>query len=133
LKLKYRPAKVDEQPVRLAAATGLEPQPPRRERVRARLGELQSTWPSTFRRDSDPGPWPALKVGIHIDVEQIVPELARPRRLFAAAMRLYTSREQYLAGMVEGAPRLGLDGEPCGKVTAQQAARALARLHERGR
>ena len=121
LKLKYRPATVEEQPVPSAAVARPEAQPPRRERVRARLGELQSTWPLAFRQDSDPGPWLALKVGIHIDVEQIVPERARPRRLFAAAMRLYTSRDQYLAGMVEGSPRIGLDGEPCGKVTAARA------------
>jgi ProP effector len=94
---------------------------PRRERVIARLAELRDRWPAVFRPHTDPGPWPPLKVGVHLDIAMAAPELAVPRGLLREALRLYTSRDPYLAGLVKGAARFGLDGEPCGTVTAEQA------------
>lgn len=40
----------------------------------------------------------------------------------------YTNRRQYLVASVEGAERIGLDGQPCGTVTADEAQWAAIRL-----
>ena len=126
LTLKY-PATppASEPPLAPIEPTASEAKPrTRHERVIVRLAELRDRWPATFRAHSDPGPWPALKVAIHIDIATAAPELAVPRGLLRDALRLYVSRSCYLAAVVEDAPRFGLDGEPCGEVTAAQAAHA---------
>ena len=46
----------------------------------------------------------------------------------ARALGDYTSGPTYLRACVAGAPRIGLDGKPCGEVSEQQAAHAKARL-----
>ena len=103
----------------------------RHERVIARLSLLRARWPAAFRASSDPGPWPAMKVGIHLDIESLAPEQASPRRLLRDALQHYVSRGRYLAGLVEGAPRIDLDGEVAGVVTGEQAVVAVARLRRR--
>ena len=59
----------------------------------------------------------------------VMRELGRPRGLLRDALRLYTTRSCYLAG-VEGAVHIGLDGESRGRVTAERV--AAAQLWERG-
>jgi ProP effector len=40
----------------------------------------------------------------------------------------YTANDYYLDRILAGADRIGLDGQPCGKVTAEEAAHARARF-----
>jgi ProP effector len=44
------------------------------------------------------------------------------------ALTAYTGRVMYLRGLVEGAARLDLDGNPAGEVTARDAEYAAAKL-----
>jgi ProP effector len=44
------------------------------------------------------------------------------------ALTAYTGRVMYLRGLVEGAARLDLDGDPAGEVTARDAEYAAAKL-----
>jgi sRNA-binding protein len=72
-----------------------------------------------------------LKLGIHIDL--INAGLLTPPEC-RAVFRLYTHTRPYLLGLIAGAPRIGIDGQPCGVVTESEAARAaaeLARMDER--
>jgi ProP effector len=63
-----------------------------------------------------------LKVGIAGDIP------ARLRRVLKVALTAYTGRVMYLRGLVAGAPRLDLDGNPAGEVTAGDAEYAAAKL-----
>ena len=44
------------------------------------------------------------------------------------ALKIYTSNSGYLRACKEGTPRIGLDGEAAGQVTADEAANAKQRL-----
>lgn len=67
-----------------------------------------------------------LKIGIHRDIRERQPEL--PMRRLRRALADYTSGPTYLAALVEGAPRIDLDGNAVGVVTAAEAATAAAHL-----
>jgi sRNA-binding protein len=57
-----------------------------------------------------------LKVGIHLDIRAAIPDLALSR-----ALRFYVSDLRYHRACTEGAPRIDLDGNGCGTVSAAEA------------
>ena len=67
-----------------------------------------------------------LKIGIHIDLKARCPALSERER--SAVLRYYVARLMYLRACVAGAPRIDLDGNVCGEVTAAEAQHADARL-----
>jgi sRNA-binding protein len=90
----------------------------RHRRIDALLAELCEKFPLTFRPRQVPPPWPALKIGIDRD---ILERIQVSRRLLKAALRYYTSRRSYRAGLVAGAVRVDLDGKPAGEVAVEHA------------
>jgi hypothetical protein len=88
----------------------------RHPRINALLAQLCEKFPLAFRPRQAPPPWPALKIGIDRD---ILERIQVSRRL--AALRYYTSCPSYRAGLVAGAARVDLDGEPAGEVAAEHA------------
>ena len=69
--------------------------------------------------------WP-LKVGIAAAIPARCPELEW--RVLKMALTAYTGRVMYLRGLVEGAARVDLDGNPAGEVTARDADYAATKL-----
>ena len=67
-----------------------------------------------------------LKIGIHIDLKARCPALSERER--SAFLRYYVARPMYLRACVAGAPRIDLDGNVCGEVTAAEAQYAADRL-----
>lgn len=65
-----------------------------------------------------------LKLGIHRDLIAA----GHPSRVVRAALGVYCSRRAYLKTLRAGVPRLDLQGQPAGAVTADEAAEARARL-----
>lgn len=65
-----------------------------------------------------------LKLGIHHDITDIDPAA------LTAALRSYVSADGYLCRCLVGAPRIDLNGEPAGVVTAEEAASSKARLDD---
>ena len=84
---------------------------------------LRSTYP-VFDREA---PVP-LAIGIHRDIGAAHPDLSR--NAIRGFLLRHTQRRAYRQGLTTGAPRFGLDGMPCGEVTAKQAATALAQHHQ---
>ena len=85
--------------------------------------------PNGFRRLSCPKkhlPHRPLKIGIHIDLKARCPALSERER--GAVLRWYVTRTIYLRACVAVAPRIDLDGNVCGEVTAAEAQHADARL-----
>jgi ProP effector len=100
---------------------------PRNLAVNAAIALLAETWPLCFaiyERRRQP-----LKVGIRSDILAALDGAATPEEL-GAALRSYTGNPHYLRAMFIGAPRprIDLDGNPYGEVTAEQAAAAAAKL-----
>ena len=92
----------------------------------ATIARLAATFPQCFavyqlRRRP-------LKVGIHHDI--IAKVEIDPREL-RRALRLYVHNDGYLRGMRVGIPRIDLDGNPVGAVTAEQAKQAADELKRR--
>ena len=88
----------------------------------ARLAEA---FPQTLVLEKYRPHWP-LKVGI----AAAIPARCRAieRRALKMALTAYTGRVMYLRGLVAGAARLDLDGNPAGEVTARDAEYAAAKL-----
>jgi ProP effector len=72
-----------------------------------------------------------LAIGIHKVLLERQPEL--DKAALRTAMKVHTHATRYLKGIVEGAVRHDLDGNPDGAVTAEQQAQAVAMLKERAR
>ena len=89
------------------------------------LARLTEAFPQTFVLEKY-RPHRPLKVGIAADIPARCP--AVERRVLSVALRVYARRVMYLRGLVEGAARLDLDGNPAGEVTARDAEYAAARL-----
>jgi ProP effector len=89
------------------------------------LARLAKEFPQTFAPEKH-RPHRPLKVGIAADVMVRCPNL--DRRVLSAALRYYVSRIMYLQGMVAGASRVDLNGNPAGEVSAADAEHATARL-----
>ena len=81
--------------------------------------------PLTFVVEKHQPHWP-LKIGIDQDLAARCPALGHRER--NAFLNTYTSRLQYLSACVEGATRVGLDGEVAGIVTASEAQHAAYRF-----
>jgi sRNA-binding protein len=93
--------------------------------IDAALARLAEAFPQTFVLEKY-RPHCPLKVGIAADLVERWP--AVERHALAAALTVYTRRIMYLKGMVAGAARVDLDGNPAGEVTARDAEYAAARL-----
>jgi len=68
-----------------------------------------------------------LAVGIARDILERVGHSLTPAEL-SAALRVYTGSWSYLESCREGAPRIGLDGNAAGVVTARETAHAERQL-----
>jgi ProP effector len=89
------------------------------------IGVLADFWPQAFslyERRRRP-----LKLGIRQDIEIAAAGAITVEEL-KAALRSYTQNIGYLLGCKEGAARIGLNGEPAGRVTADEAAHAASLL-----
>lgn len=85
---------------------------------------LHERYPKAFlARGADKLP---LKVGIAKELRKLCGDLSS--RQLHCALRDYTGGKKYLAALLEGATRIGLDGEPAGVVTDLEAVSARARL-----
>lgn len=71
-----------------------------------------------------------LKIGIFNDLRSLAPFDRHALRL---GLVRYTRSGAYLRACTEGAPRIGLDGNAVGEVTAEQAAHARDVLAERAK
>jgi ProP effector len=70
-----------------------------------------------------------LKVGIREEVIAALAGAASPKEI-ALALRMYCGNIGYLKACVEGAPRIGLNGEAVGTVSAAEADNAKQRLEQ---
>src|SRR6476469_8152942 len=94
--------------------------------IDAALARLAEAFPQTFVLEKYRPHWP-LKVGIAATIPARCPALEW--RVLKMALTAYTGRVMYLRGLVEGAARLDLDGNPAGEVTAiRDAEYAAAKL-----
>jgi sRNA-binding protein len=86
--------------------------------VGAVIALLAERWPATFSVHE--GRRRPLKVGIFADVMAAI-DGAVTRAELGKALGCYTANPVYMAKLREGVARIGLDGEPSGTVTAEQA------------
>jgi ProP effector len=93
--------------------------------IDAALARLAEAFPQTFVLEKYRPHWP-LKVGIAADIPARCP--AVERRVLSVALSAYARRVMYLKGLVAGATRVDLDGNPAGEVTARDAEYAAAKL-----
>jgi ProP effector len=93
--------------------------------IDATLARLAEAFPQTFVLEKYRPHWP-LKVGIAAAIPARCPALEW--RVLKMALTAYTGRIMYLRGLVEGAARVDLDGNPAGEVTAGDAEYASAKL-----
>jgi ProP effector len=102
---------------------GMKPLPPsRRELIKTVLTQLAARFPACFA-GPDAAPRP-LNLGIHADLRAAMPELSVHER--KVALHHYVTTSDYLRALIEGVERVGLDGTPCGRVTADEAAHAAS-------
>ena len=95
--------------------------------IDATLARLAKAFPQTFVLEKYRPHWP-LKVGIAADIPARCP--AVERRVLSVALSAYARRVMYLRGLVAGAARVDLDGNPAGEVTAGDAEFAATKLAE---
>jgi sRNA-binding protein len=86
------------------------------------LAVLRQRWPNCFK-DHRP-----LKLGIHHDILATLPDLGLDQVEVERALANYTRKLPYLEQMLEGTPRIDLDGHVVGAVTAAHAAGAQSCL-----
>ncbi len=98
-----------------------------KEDLNAALARLAERFPQTFELEGY-RPHRPLKVGIAADLVTRCPEL--DRRVLSAALGAYARRVMYLRGLVAGAARVDLDGNPVGEVSSRDAEDAAAKLAE---
>jgi hypothetical protein len=81
----------------------------------ALLMQLAERWPAAF----DPTVVKPLKIGIHHDI--VAAMLGVSPRSLSHALRQHTRRGEYVAALLTaGTPRIDLEGNACGEVTAEQ-------------
>jgi sRNA-binding protein len=95
--------------------------------IDAALARLAEAFPQTFVLEKYRPHWP-LKVGIAADIPARCS--AVERRVLSVALSAYARRVMYLRGLVAGAARVDLDGNPAGDVTARDAEYAATKLAE---
>lgn len=88
------------------------------------LDQLMASYP--VFRDGKP-----LAIGIHKALMEAQPEL--DKNALRLAMKAHTQSTRYLKGIVEGATRFDLAGNPDGNVTPEQQEQAVTTLKERFR
>jgi len=70
-----------------------------------------------------------LAIGIHKQLLERIPDLDKNK--MRVALHSHTASTRYLKALTEGAPRLDLDGQPAGVVTAEQQEVAVQTLRDR--
>lgn len=93
------------------------------------IGRLQKHFPSTFPKN--PAPKLPLKIGIHQDLLAKAKDLGLEEAAITEAVKTWCRGTRYWAAIVEDAPRIDLEGQPAGAVSARDA--ALARSLENRR
>lgn len=93
--------------------------------VMRRLKWLRKKYPKTFLH----GQRLPLKVKVFHDLVAAHPEISK--RQFRDVLRAYTNNWRYLTNIIEGTDRLDLTGAASGKVSASEAAHAIATLEAR--
>ncbi len=89
---------------------------------------LAERFPHCFSAEGEARP---LKIGIFQDlVERVEGEMNLSKTQLRSALRLYTSSWRYLYGIKAGAPRVDLDGNPCGELDEQHVEHARKQLEE---
>jgi ProP effector len=91
-------------------------------RSNALLAQLQAEFP--VFRDCKP-----LAIGIHKQLLERKPDLDKNK--VRVALHGHTASSRYLKVLMEGTPRLDLDGQPAGEVTAEQQEVAVKTLRDR--
>ena len=91
------------------------------------LVHLAKKFPQTFVLEKHRPHWP-LKVGIAAEIPARCP--AVEWRVLKVALTAYTGRVMYLRGLVAGAARIDLDGNPAGEVSAKDTEYATVKLAE---
>ena len=91
----------------------------------ALLLRLRAQFPNVISRLDVPHRRP-LKIGIHDDIAALFPETGP--QIIGQALKLYTMHTGYLRALVEGAPRVDLNGAEVGTVTAEAASLAATSL-----
>jgi ProP effector len=86
------------------------------------IRSLQRSFPLAF--PVNPAPKVPLKEGILKDAEQRLELLGVTREALKLGIATWCRGARYWTSMVENAPRLDLDGQPVGTVTASQALHA---------
>jgi ProP effector len=99
-----------------------------KERARDIIEVLADLWPATFA--VEPGRRRPLKVGIDVDILAAAGGAILPLEL-KIALGAYVKAKTYLRALQEGKPRIGLDGQPAGVVSAQDAAHARWRIERK--
>jgi len=102
--------------------------PERLAAIAAAIALLAETFPKAFfiyERRRRP-----LKLGIHLDILAVMDGVITAEEL-SDALRFYVSNDSYLRTCREGAVRIDLNGEPVGKVSAEDAANSTAVLASR--
>jgi ProP effector len=101
----------------------MSPQPaPKPVRRNALLEQLQAEF-AVFR-DCKP-----LAIGIHKQLMERKPDLDKNK--VRVALHSHTASTRYLKALTEGAPRIDLDGQTAGEVTAEQQTVAVQTLRDR--
>jgi sRNA-binding protein len=93
--------------------------------AKAVIALLAERWPqcfSVYEKRRKP-----LKLGIHIEILAALGDAVTPSEL-SVALGIYCRNGVYLCRCSEGAPRIGLNGNCTGHVTAEEAEHAAARL-----
>jgi ProP effector len=85
------------------------------------IAQLAELYPNCFRQPRQP-----LKIGIHNDIIAQHPEL-RPS-LIGSALKAYTRSVGYLETLKAGTPRIDLEGNVAGEVTATDEADAKRKI-----
>ncbi|MCW0209911.1 MAG: ProQ/FINO family protein [Achromobacter sp.] len=93
------------------------------------IWRLQKQFPLAFPKN--PAPKVPLKEGILADAAQHLEALSMTEEQLKQAIAAWCKGSRYWACLTEDAPRVDLQGQPVGKVTAQQAAYARRQASRR--
>jgi len=86
------------------------------------ISRLQRQFPKAFPKN--PAPKLPLKLGVLADLVQHAEQLQLDEAQIKEAVKTWCDGRRYWASMVEDAPRVDLNGEPAGAVTANEARHA---------
>jgi ProP effector len=127
LRAEKAPAQAESAP-RPKRKPQADPKPREKDPAVDAIWSLQKHFPLAF--PVNPAPKVPLKEGILKDAEQHLPLLGLTLEQLKLGISTWCRGTRYWASMVENAPRLDLNGQPAGVVTAAQAryAKQLASL-----